>query len=363
MVKVSILCVTYNHEDVIRDALDGFLKQKTNFDYEIIIHDDASSDGTQDVLIEYKDKYPDLFTLILEDENQVSKGNTRFLDAMFKHSKGEYIALCDGDDYWIAQDKLQLQVDYLDNNLDCALCFHPVRIHYDDGSISDEIFPNPSLGRRYDLKRLLAGNFIQTNSIMYRKQDYKNLVCNAIPNDWYLHIFHAQFGEIGFINKVMSVYRRRRGGMWWQKSDELVEFWKTNAIRHILLFENIEKLFSDNEEYLKVIYSSIGELIDRICNEVGEADNYAIATEIATTFPRYAAMAITQNVSQGSQPQVRLKKLNAIIKKLEEDNQALTSELNVRKTQLEAVLSSKSWKITEPMRKIHEKLKSEKRHS
>ena len=135
---VSICCITYNHEAYIRDALDGFLMQRTEFPFEILIHDDASSDRTQEIIREYADRYPDVIKPILQTENQYSKGISNPSGAFnFPRVRGRYVAMCEGDDYWTDPDKLQRQVDYMERHPDCSLCFHSARIRTVDGSRSD----------------------------------------------------------------------------------------------------------------------------------------------------------------------------------------------------------------------------------
>jgi len=121
---VSICCITYNHAPYIRSALDGFLMQETDFAYEILIHDDASTDGTADIIREYTARYPDIIKPILREENQYSKGISNISIFNFPRARGEFIAMCEGDDYWTDPHKLQKQVDYLRAHPDCALCFH-----------------------------------------------------------------------------------------------------------------------------------------------------------------------------------------------------------------------------------------------
>lgn len=117
MILVSISCITYNHAPYIRQCLDGFLMQQCNFDYEILIHDDASTDGTQEIIREYQEKYPDIIKPLIQKENQWSKG-IRSMNATFNfpRAQGKYIALCEGDDYWTDPYKLQKQVDFLEAN-------------------------------------------------------------------------------------------------------------------------------------------------------------------------------------------------------------------------------------------------------
>ncbi len=121
---VSIVCITYNQCKYIRDALDGFLLQKTDFEIEIIVHDDASSDGTSDILREYQDEYPELFKLIIQEENQYRKIGFGFVFDVFRQARGKYIAICEGDDYWTDPAKLQKQIDALESNAGSTMCFH-----------------------------------------------------------------------------------------------------------------------------------------------------------------------------------------------------------------------------------------------
>lgn len=119
--KVSICCITYNHEKYIEDCLVGFLIQKTDFPYEILIHDDASTDRTADIIRRYEVAYPSIIKPVYQVENQYSKGNRPNQCFNFPRAKGEYIAFCEGDDYWTDPLKLQLQVEYLDAHTDVGL--------------------------------------------------------------------------------------------------------------------------------------------------------------------------------------------------------------------------------------------------
>ncbi len=122
-IKVSIVCAVYNHEKYIRNCLEGFLCQKTDFSYEILIHDDASTDNSAKIIREFEEKYPDKVKPIYQTENQYSKGVPITLKYQFPRARGKYIAFCEGDDYWIDEYKLQKQVDYMDTHPDCTFCF------------------------------------------------------------------------------------------------------------------------------------------------------------------------------------------------------------------------------------------------
>lgn len=121
---VSIVCITYNHGEYLRSALEAFVSQKTNFPYEIVVHDDCSTDGTTDILREYAQKNPDKIVALYEEQNCYSRGIRFMQDLLTKTARGKYIALCEGDDLWCDTNKLQKQVDYLEAHPDCSLVMH-----------------------------------------------------------------------------------------------------------------------------------------------------------------------------------------------------------------------------------------------
>ena len=129
---VSVYCLTYNHAKYIKDALEGFVHQKTNFQFEVIVHDDASTDGTADIIKDYARKYPDIIVPIYQNENQYSKKVPITRTFVLPILKGKYYAACEGDDFWCDENKLQKQVDWLENNPEYSLIitFAPGNILY-----------------------------------------------------------------------------------------------------------------------------------------------------------------------------------------------------------------------------------------
>lgn len=121
-IKVSVLCITYNQKDYISDAIDSFLNQKTDFNYEIIINDDASTDGTTEILLEYEKRYPEKIKIITHEENQCAYVQNYHTTFIFPLAKGEFFALCEGDDYWVDEHKLQKQYDAMRANPDATMC-------------------------------------------------------------------------------------------------------------------------------------------------------------------------------------------------------------------------------------------------
>ncbi len=247
--QVSILCLTYNQESYIRQTLDSFLAQKTNFDFEIIINDDASTDGTVDILREYESKHGDIIRLVLQDENQYSQGARGILiKNILPLARGKYIATCDGDDFFISEDKLQIQFDFMERNPDYAICFHSVKAFTEGNKFGDEVWSiKGDMLKELNWKRLLKANFIPMNSVMYRRIDYSDISReNIMPADWYLHLYHARFGKIGYLDQVMSAYRRHEKGVWWNFEQDKKKFMKDN-LRYLINFYLAISSIYDNE--------------------------------------------------------------------------------------------------------------------
>jgi glycosyltransferase involved in cell wall biosynthesis len=233
---VSICCITYNHEKFIKQCIDGFLMQETSFPVEIIIHDDASTDRTADIIRACHAKYPRLFRPILQKENQYQQGKRRILLALLPFARGKYIAVCEGDDYWTGKDKLQLQSIFLNDNPSCALCHHRVSYLKDaTGEIELEYPPTERRLRRVDGDLLAQGNFIQTCSLILRRGWIPPLTdgFKALKlGDWPLCALVSQRGWIGYIDRNMAVYRLHSGGLWSASSDTF----RCSATRDMIRF-------------------------------------------------------------------------------------------------------------------------------
>lgn len=208
-IEVSVFCPTYNHIEYIRKALDGFVSQKTDFAYEIIVHDDASTDGTQNVLIEYKEKYPHLFVLLLEKENQFSKGN-RLLRKYLHSARGKYITVCEGDDYWVDSFKLQKQYDVLESHPEVDACGTASLLRLQDGSFLEYDYYCGFKGI-INAKRIIkdGASAIQTATIMYRR----SIVCGEYPPyrrnydiDYLQQIDGSLRGGMYYIPEITAVY-------------------------------------------------------------------------------------------------------------------------------------------------------------
>lgn len=220
--KVSVSITTYNHEKYIAQAIDSVLMQKTDFDYEIIIGEDDSSDQTRAIVQAYQQKYPDKIRLFLNSRANViyingkPTGRWNFVNNL-KHAQGQYVALLEGDDYWTSPYKLQTQVDLLDARPDCALCAHPVLRFSENGTQKSKISGPPVIKEAYTLADLLERNFIPTCSVMFRNHlfdDFPDWYYTTPMGDWPLHILNTRHGDIGFINKPLAAHRMHDGGLW-----------------------------------------------------------------------------------------------------------------------------------------------------
>ena len=223
-VLVSIRCLVYNHEPFLRQCLDGFVMQKTDFRFEAIVHDDASTDGSAAIIREYADKYPDIIKPILQTENQYSKHDGSITRITFEACTGKYIALCEGDDYWTDPLKLQKQVDYMEAHPDCSLCFHNAMIHWYDRDIADVPFAEFE-EKDYSGVELCRKWLTPTASFLFRAdpiirqfvdilQKYPQICIGDSP----LLLTCAANGAIHGLTDNMCVYGKHSEG-WTQYSD------------------------------------------------------------------------------------------------------------------------------------------------
>lgn len=214
--KVSICCLTHNHEKYIKDCLGGFLMQKTNFDFEILIHDDASTDRTQEIIKEYEEKHPSLIKPIYQVENQFSKGIKPTWTFNYPRAQGEFIALCEGDDYWTDPLKLQKQVDFLEGNEGYVLSTHDSQIIFDDIQRYETQFRfNLST---FELNDIIGSHPFATASMLFRNilihDDYFFLRnSKSFSSDKLLIGLLLSKGKGSFFKESMCVYRRNPGGL------------------------------------------------------------------------------------------------------------------------------------------------------
>ena len=220
-ILVSINCMTYNHEKYIAQALDSFLMQETNFSWEIVIHDDASTDGTVAIIQEYANQYPDLIKPLFQSENQQSQGikvNTIF---NVPRSRGRYIALCDGDDYWTDPYKLQKQADYMEKHPDCSMCFNQTQLYKEDQQKTVGFIRPYKESCFVPTEDILSRKGIShISSLMYRKdclQEPADFYLKGTMGDYFLFIFLSLKGSAYYFDEPMSAYRLNVADSWMQR--------------------------------------------------------------------------------------------------------------------------------------------------
>ncbi len=250
---LSVTCMTYNQENYIADALDGILMQETDFPFEIIVHDDCSTDKTADIAVEYAEKYPTIIKLILHKENQYSQG-IKPTEASFKKALGKYIAMCDGDDYWVDPNKLQIQLDEMRKVENCQMSFHPAIDIWEDNSKKDGITTKQADGNKLfsaDEIVLGGGGFCPTASLIFKKEAVVNLpewYDKAPFGDYFLQIFGSLKGGALYIDRPMSVYRRNATGSW---SSAMLDIKKKEKE-----FQKILEIYSEMDRYFNQRFHS-----------------------------------------------------------------------------------------------------------
>lgn len=207
---VSVFMITYNHEKYISKALDSILSQIVNFRYEIVIGEDCSKDKTRQILLEYSNKFPAIINLILHEHN-VGASQNQFIT--LNACRGKYIAICEGDDYWIDQYKLQKQIDFMELNPSYSLVYGKVSIFNNEKNRFLKVFFGKECGGVTGL--IVNGNTIPTLTTLFRRDLYIEYINAGIlkwkMGDFPLWIFLASKGDVFFMDEVFGVYRRSSG--------------------------------------------------------------------------------------------------------------------------------------------------------
>ena len=275
---VSICCITYNHENYIKEALDSLLMQKTNFSFEIIVRDDSSTDKTANIISKYVEKFPNIIKPIFENENTFSKGINP-MPPVLKKSRGKYIALCEGDDYWISEHKLQSQIDLLERNENISLVFQNAQIReFDENEKLIDVRKHHSSITEgiVTVKQILENKIIPTSSVVFRDIKVENFIettSSKYPvGDTALFMYFAKFGDIYYMDEETSVYRLQSRGMvksqlstisknlefipyYKDLKKEFSEFELDDLIDKLILirYEKIIKLYVKDKSYINMV--------------------------------------------------------------------------------------------------------------
>lgn len=227
-ILVSVCCLAYNHVETVERTLKSVLEQKTDFRYEILIHDDASTDGTADIIRRYAERYPDRIRPILQKENQYSKGRVIFTDFILPQVRGKYVAVCECDDFWRDPEKLQRQADALESHPDCSICVHGTTTVDREGNPANLVFPPVPLpegvlkAEDYLKMELEKGRWtFQLSSAMIHASTMENfyrMKRGGFAEKFYhvgdlpMMLYCCTLGDFYYIDRVMSTYTVDSGG-------------------------------------------------------------------------------------------------------------------------------------------------------
>lgn len=274
-IKVSVFCLAYNHERYIRSALDGFVNQKTNFKYEVIVHDDASTDGTAAIIAEYAEKHPGIIKPIYQTENQYSRHINIVKNFIVPHLKGEFVAMCEGDDYWVDENKLQRQYDIMRANPEVALCTHRTQCVSADGTENLRLLPRKGFAGEADkifdqdafsdLLLIKKSYAFHTSSYFMKKEvlvsDLRSSIVKKMNGDTACMFSALYFGKVYYINEVMSHRRMMTVGCYNERKKTLpIE----KKIEHDLKIVDGYLLFdewSKGKYHKKVLYAAYTDMI------------------------------------------------------------------------------------------------------
>lgn len=292
---LTVLTMTRNQEQFIGACLQAVVDQQCSFAIRHIVVDDFSTDNTRGIVSEFASRYPHIAPIFLD--RKAHHGES--IKALFQQCRSKYAALCDGDDYFTDPHKLQAQVDFMEAHPDCALCFHPVRVVYEDSSQPERIHPQvegiaPDATRFYTLSDLFKSNIIQTNSVVYRWRFASGLPDwfrpDCCPGDWYWHLLHAEQGKIGFINTVMSVYRRHRQGIYYLSEVDRLKHRATVGLQEIEVYDIINRHFGGRYEpiLLKLVNGVFADCLMYDSNNAQKDGSTPILPTLVSKYPKFA---------------------------------------------------------------------------
>lgn len=292
MVKVSIVMITYNQELYIKEAILGVFSQITNFDIELIVADDCSTDKTESVIQEIINTHPKRNT-IKYTRHATNKGMMPNFIWALEQCTGKHIAMCEGDDYWTDPYKLQKQVDFLEANPEYVLCFHPVKILEPDGALVDDYITK--VPENYETIETLAerGNYIHTPSVVFRNiiKSFPQELNESPIGDYFIYMLLAQYGKIGMINDVMGVYRNGVGS--WSAREK--DYRKMKYLYSLCL---ISEYFSkSNQMICDILMASINSFILNNHRSILDSDLQILNTQNAQLSLNKALLRLIDELS------------------------------------------------------------------
>ena len=273
-IAVSIICNTYNHEAYIQKALESFVMQKTNFAFEVLIHDDASTDKTADIIREYEEKYPDIIKPIYQTENQYSKGVNISNVYQYSRAKGKYFAFCEGDDYWIDPCKLQKQFDAMEQHPELDMCAHAAICVDAQSRKQTSVISPKSQDSILTVEEVIKGEggYVATNSLLYRRVIGLEIprFRAYLPLDYTMQIQGSLRGGMLYLKESMSAYRVFVPGSWTVRTrldpQKRKAFYEKRKQMLLFLDEDTNYAYSDVIRD-RILENEFLEILDLNCNK------------------------------------------------------------------------------------------------
>jgi len=342
--KINVIITTYNHEKYIAQCLESILEQKGGFRLEVIVGDDASTDNTRKIVEEFQKKHPETISILPIEQNLgITKNLKRCLDVC----TGEYIAICEGDDYWTDDYKLQKQMTFLEKHLDFSMCFSALMIYHQKFNIFEPFQAQLQLTKDFiSTEDLILMNSIGNFSCcMYRTKvirQFPDELFDLFTVDWMFNMVCGQFGKIGFIRDWMSVYRKHTQGVW-------VGLSNLDRITELLRLADTYNHFFEYKYnyYFKILQNSLIEL--QKLQNLDESEKIVEVYDTDETALKHKLHFLQAAVIENHQT---LHALSKQVAKQEQEAQSLQAYLKEQRNQINAIYQSTSWRITQPIRNI-----------
>jgi len=297
---VAVWMVTYNHENYIAQAIEGVIKQHSTFKFNLFIGEDCSTDNTKKICLEYEQKYPEIIQVISTSVNNIKQNSKNIYDACFSCG-AKYIAMCEGDDYWYDEHKLQKQVDFLEANPHYAICFHSVYEMGDNKNLHMSYLNKSNKEESYTIEDLAKDNFIHTPSVVFRNrlfEEFPTWFHLSPVGDYVLHMLNARCGLIKYFPEPMAVYRRHSGSMW-SRIDSAARFERWITMLDYLVDENFDDAVKKQlliqkrkcvEKYLRLIMSEANwqKFLEKLAL-FSKEDEYISQKWLLEYYPQYIA--------------------------------------------------------------------------
>lgn len=245
-VTISVAVITYQHEAYIRECLDSIIGQKGDFSLEVIIGEDCGQDSTYDICKEYEAKHPDIIRVLESKQNLGVMPN--FVRVM-KEAKGDFVAICEGDDFWIDEFKLQKQLDFMNSNPECTLCFHNAEIRHEGFNRKDGLFVGNTSKKFYSSEDLIKEFRLPTASYFYRKAsfDIPEWIAKVYNGDYSIALILSDVGQVGYADFVGSVYRKNVFGLSGRSKNSMV----LTRIAQVLWYFDVQSNFKYHDEIVQ----------------------------------------------------------------------------------------------------------------